>query len=180
MMNKREELLDDIKDGKPVDIAFIPGHLNTPELSEEVFDVEKSKSGIVFKKNINPEKFITYIENLIRQSNNPECPIESRVIVGSRFYDNVVNACDSINKHVKTVDIPNQGLTKMSGFIWMGKDSNYPVSLEGNQIKRCFDALYQLGNEAIKPIPDSKLDKLDDRLPSEKIKDYDDIISGRC
>ena len=167
-MKLSQEILNNIKQGKPVDIAMIPGHITTPVMPQEVYDIEVDTKGHQFKKVINADKFIAWIEQVNNATLDQDADISEKSIVGSTFATSCNLAKQDINNNREVIDGE-----ELTGFIW----NSQAVSLKGAQIEKALNAFSQVIENSIIPVPAS--------VSNPSLPDYDNLeelrnyMSGR-
>ena len=143
-MKLSEDLLQKIKEGKPVDTNMIPGHISTPKMPGEVYNIEYNQDGTEFKRTIDADRWIDWINSVAVASADENADITLKSIVNSSFYDNCHFAYMTITKHIK--DINGE---KHSGAFWSEGGHTYSVSLINDQITRAIDALVAVNEHSI-------------------------------
>ena len=170
MSKLNQNILDAIKEGKGVDTAMIPGHVDTPKMPADVMDV-KSVKGYEFKKTINAERFIAWIETIAQNNQNQNADIAEKAIAGSQFAVECYLAQKSIKKHEKNI-----AGERYSGFVWNYQTGTpKSVSLEGDMIDRAANAFAQAMETMIVPI-EAKSKKLPTVIDPEEINRQEEIV----
>ena len=166
-MNK-QELLEDIKEGRPVDAGMIPGWINTPVMPEEVFDIEYNSKGEEFKRSINAGKWINWINEVAEATVDPEADMESKSIAGTHFHSQCDSAYSSVMRNLEE----NKGYT---GAVWIENGNPYSIALEGANIITAKVALQKVLANTIKPKDRANVS---DKFSKDNERTITDIVHG--
>lgn len=168
-MNKlTSELLESIKLRQPIDTNLIPGYISTPVLPDEVFTIVKKANGEEFKRYLEADKWIAWLNSVADKTVDPEAEMTEKVIAGSKFHAQ----CELSSKEI--VKTEENG---MAGTIWLDRGNLYSISLAGDKIQEALDALQRVQECAIMPIPEDVVN-LEDKYDTEKAATYLDIVKG--
>ena len=147
-MNKiTEELLEKIKAGKVVDSAMLMGNISTPVIPDEVFTIVYKANGEEFKRYLEADKWIAWLNSVTEKNIDPEVDLEEKAIVGTKFYNQCELSYREINRR-------REG--DRSGTIWLYQATPYSIALEGKQIDDAKKALSQVHASAFAPKTEDK------------------------
>ena len=152
-MKLSENLLQSITEGKPVDITMIPGHISTPAMPEEIFDIEYNQDGTEFKRTINADKWISWLQDVGKANRRKKSDISSKAIAQSKFYHECHIASKFISKNIEKV-----GDDTYSGVIWSLSDKTYTIGLKNEQITEAIKALKKALDHSVTPISANPFD----------------------
>ena len=138
-----EKLLTQIKEGEVVDSAMLVGHIATPTIPNEVFTYVRKANGEIFKKYLEADKWIAWLNSVAEKNVDPEADLTEKAIVGSRFY----RIC---NRSLNEIELKER--QNMSGTIWIENGNSYSITLAGKQIDQAKLALLNVQETAVKPL----------------------------
>ena len=172
MSKLNQDILDAIKEGKGVDTAMIPGHVSTPTIPEEVLTpLVNHTTGKVYKKVINPVKFVEWIESVAAANLDENQDMSMKSIKGSNFE----RSCDVAKKEIET-NVETVDGEKVSGFRWFVEGTLTSVSLKGEElIDRATNAFAQVLETTIVPI-EARSRKLPTVLDPEELNRQEEIV----
>lgn len=147
-MNKiSEELLDKIKAGKAVDSAMLVGNISTPVIPDEVFTIVYKANGEEFKRYLEADKWIAWLNSVAEKNIDPEADLEEKAIVGTKLY----NQCEL---SIREIDRKRNG--DLSGTIWLYNANPYTIALQGKQIDEAKNALAKVHSTAFVPMTEDR------------------------
>ena len=149
-MKLSETLLQNIKDGKSVDLNMVPGHIATPQMPEEIFDIEYTKDGSEFKRSINSDKWISWIQSVGKANKRKTADISEKTISQSKFYFLCHHSHTSIVKNMQKI-----GEDLYSGLIWTYGEQAYSISLKNEQVRASLRALKEAVKHPVEPVSNS-------------------------
>ena len=134
-----ENMLNAIKEGKKVSRSHIPGYVVTPVIPDIVFDKEFTKTGEEFKRTINVDYFINFLENVARANTSPAADISLKSIQNSTFYRQCVIARNDMSRN------------NNRGFVWLINGKAYSVALDAIQATSMNKALTSVIDTSVVP-----------------------------
>lgn len=171
MTNKfnEQELLELIEKNAPITEPLFLPNINTPRIPDEVFTIVTKANGEEFKRYLEADKFLPWLDEVANNSINPEADIREKCIERTQFYQQCEMALKSIEGHLKD----NNELT---GFTWINNGNPYSVSLQGANIIKASAVLSKVMANAVQPRIVETVADLYDR---DRQHDLKDIISGK-
>ena len=156
---KSENVLNKIKNGEFISNPELAA-INTPVLPESVFDIEKSSNGVEFKRTINTDRLIEWL-NASAQAKE----IDKAFIKGTTAHANLTHGLQTIDAKLEV----NDGVAR-TGLIWFEAGKAYPVSLVGTEnIEAMKQALQLCRQNAFTPNTTNQFESVSTEVEFDKI-----------
>ena len=158
-----EQLLEDIKNGKPVDTAMIPGHVHTPVMPKEVFAVKDGRAAL----------FIAYLRKVAVSTAHPKADITERVIENTHFHKSCQSAYGDLCSEYDEI----RGL----GCTWIHEGRLCAVPMTAREVKKAKEALESILENVLVPVDGHEITRIGDdnrAAINEKNKDLLDFVNG--